>query len=132
MSGTATNGARELAFYYPNPIWLYGNWIKNLVLFFDGIALLVPDYMKERREMQDRPIPERLSPKNGPERWSGKMAVSLVAQRLWGTTKSISLLIAADGKAYSTRNRKTLVLNRWVLPDWESSSENRCSRAMAY
>jgi integrase len=23
-----------------------------------------------------------------------------------------------DGKAYSTRNRKTLVLNRWVLPRW--------------
>jgi integrase len=23
-----------------------------------------------------------------------------------------------DGKAYSTRNRKTLVLNRWVLPHW--------------
>jgi hypothetical protein len=87
MSDTATNGARELAFYYPNPIWSYGNWIKNLVLFFDGIALLVPDYMKERPEMQDRPIPERLSPKNGPERWSGKMAVSLVAQSALGHCK---------------------------------------------
>ncbi len=39
---------RELAFYYPNPMWTHGDWIKNLVLFFDGIALLVPDYMKER------------------------------------------------------------------------------------
>jgi hypothetical protein len=56
MSDTATNRTRELAFYYPNPMWSYGNWIKNLVLFFDGIALLVPDYMKERPEMLDRPI----------------------------------------------------------------------------
>jgi hypothetical protein len=47
---------RELAFYYPNPMWSYGNWIKNLVLFFDGIALLVPDYMKDRPEELDRPI----------------------------------------------------------------------------
>jgi hypothetical protein len=27
-----------------------------------------------------------------------------------------------DGKAYSTRNRKTLVLNRWVLPHWGNLS----------
>lgn len=47
---------RELAFYYPNPIWTYGDWIKNLVLFFDGIALLVPDYMKERPEEIDKPL----------------------------------------------------------------------------
>ena len=47
---------REFAFYYPNPMWAYGDWIKNLVLFFDGIALLVPDYMKELPEEIDRPI----------------------------------------------------------------------------
>jgi hypothetical protein len=47
---------RELAFYYPNPMWSYGNWIKNLVLFFDGIALLVPNYMKRRPEEIDPAI----------------------------------------------------------------------------
>ena len=47
---------REFAFYYPNPIWTYGDWIKNLVLFFDGIALLVPDYMKDRPEQIDEPV----------------------------------------------------------------------------
>ena len=51
-----TGTKRELAFYYPNPMWTYGDWIKNLVLFFDGIALLVPDYMKERPEEIDRSI----------------------------------------------------------------------------
>ena len=51
-----TAETREIAFYYPNPMWVYGDWIKNLVLFFDGIALLVPNYMKERPEEIDRPI----------------------------------------------------------------------------
>ena len=53
MNNTET---RELAFYYPNPIWSNGDWIKNLVLFFDGIALLVPRYMKEQLEEIDGPI----------------------------------------------------------------------------
>lgn len=51
-----TTETRELAFYYPNPMWIYGDWIKNLVLFFDGIALLVPQYMKDRPETLDKPI----------------------------------------------------------------------------
>jgi len=46
----------ELAFYYPNPIWMDGDWVKNLLLFFDGIALLVPSYMKDRIEEFDPAI----------------------------------------------------------------------------
>src|SRR5438309_9689967 len=46
----------ELAFYYPNPIWTNGDWIKNLILFFDGIALLVPKYMKQTIEDVDPAI----------------------------------------------------------------------------
>jgi hypothetical protein len=37
-------------------MWAYGDWIKNLILFFDGIALLVPNYMKERPEELDKAI----------------------------------------------------------------------------
>jgi hypothetical protein len=29
-------------------MWTHGDWVKNLILFFDGIALLVPDYMRDR------------------------------------------------------------------------------------
>lgn len=47
---------REIAFYYPNPMWSYGDWIKNLVLFFDGIGLLVPNYIKQRPEEIDPAI----------------------------------------------------------------------------
>jgi hypothetical protein len=48
--------SRELAFYYPGPVWHSGDWIKNLILFFDGIALLVPDYIKDKPDMVDPAI----------------------------------------------------------------------------
>lgn len=50
----------EIAFYYPGPVWHSGDWIKNLILFFDGIGLLVPTYMKERPEQVDPAIAEAL------------------------------------------------------------------------
>jgi hypothetical protein len=53
---SAKSPTRELAFYYPNPMWHSGDWIKNLILFFDGIALLVPTYMKRRPEEVDPAI----------------------------------------------------------------------------
>lgn len=46
----------EIAFYYPNPMWLSGDWVKSLILFFDGIGLLVPSYMKDRPELVDPAI----------------------------------------------------------------------------
>lgn len=46
----------EIAFYYPNPMWYSGDWVKSLILFFDGIGLLVPTYMKDRPEMADPAI----------------------------------------------------------------------------
>jgi hypothetical protein len=43
----------ELAFYYPGPIWRDTDVMKNMILFFDGIALLVPAYMVDRVELAD-------------------------------------------------------------------------------
>jgi hypothetical protein len=42
------NDRKEIAYYYPDPMWGSGDWIKNLILFFDGIALLVPRYLREK------------------------------------------------------------------------------------
>lgn len=56
MSQTANDPLPEVAFYYPEPFWLDGNWIKNLILFFDGIGLLVPEYMRGRIERNDPAI----------------------------------------------------------------------------
>jgi hypothetical protein len=40
----------EFAFYYPGPMWRFSDYIKTLLLFFDGVALLVPEYMRKRPE----------------------------------------------------------------------------------
>ena len=50
----------EVAFYYPGPIWFSGDRIKSLLLFFDGVALLVPKYMKGRPEQLDPTIAQPL------------------------------------------------------------------------
>ena len=44
----STQMSSEVAFYYPGWLWRSDHAIKNLLLFFDGVALLVPEYMKER------------------------------------------------------------------------------------
>ena len=44
------------AFYYPGVIWRDANWVKSLTLFFDEIALLVPDYMWDRLQLLDPAI----------------------------------------------------------------------------
>lgn len=46
----------ETAFYYPGVIWQSSNWVKSLALFFDQVALLVPDYMRDRPMVLDPAI----------------------------------------------------------------------------
>lgn len=53
MNNTSTVHLPEFAFYYPGHIWGSGEWIKNLILFFDGIALLVPEYKRFEPELLD-------------------------------------------------------------------------------
>jgi hypothetical protein len=48
MNIRANQPLPDVAYYYPNPMWSDGEWVKNLVLFFDGIALLLPESMKDR------------------------------------------------------------------------------------
>jgi hypothetical protein len=86
----------EIAFYYPNPMWRDGDWIKNLVLFFDGVGLLVPEYMKERPEEADPAIvvglkqhgllhiiePERVVDRSATEKLAAAMTDVLVSGAL--------------------------------------------------
>lgn len=37
-------------------MWHSGDWVKSLILFFDGVALLVPEYMKDQVEYADPAI----------------------------------------------------------------------------
>lgn len=36
---------KEIAFYYPGPMWHHDEWIKTMILFFDGIGILLPNYL---------------------------------------------------------------------------------------
>ncbi len=46
---------KDTAYYYPAPYWLAGegDWIKSLLLFFDDVAILLPDYMLGRHRDAD-------------------------------------------------------------------------------
>ena len=46
----------EVAFYYPGQYWRNTDWIKNLILFFDGIAMLIPEYMEDHGSFDDFPV----------------------------------------------------------------------------
>ena len=55
----------EIAYYYPEPYWLTtdGSWIKTLLLFFDGVAILLPEYMVGRHLQADPTLVEPLEDK---------------------------------------------------------------------
>jgi len=44
---------REVAFYYPGHLWHRPEWIKTMLLFFDGVGLLIPEYKQGEPEMVD-------------------------------------------------------------------------------
>ena len=56
MSGVSGKERPELGFYYPGQYWYDADWIKNLVLFFDGVAMLIPKYMADQASFEDYPI----------------------------------------------------------------------------
>lgn len=55
----------ETAYYYPEPYWLVsdGSWVKTLLLFFDEVAILLPDYMVGRHRDADPSLVEPLKGK---------------------------------------------------------------------
>ena len=70
---SASESSLQDVAYLNEPYWgpNLGNWVKSLLLFFDGIALLVPDYMRDRplftdpilaQPLADQGLLHRLSP----------------------------------------------------------------------
>lgn len=51
-----SEGRPEVAFYYPNQYLHDPDWVKNLILFFDGIGMLIPNYMQEHSRLDDLAI----------------------------------------------------------------------------
>ena len=52
----------DIAYYYPAPYWEIGEsaWIKSLLLFFDQVAILLPNYMHGRHQAADPTLVEPL------------------------------------------------------------------------
>ena len=46
----------DVAFYYPGQYWCNTDWAKNVICFFDGIAMLIPEYMEDQLGFDDYPI----------------------------------------------------------------------------
>jgi len=81
----------EVAYYYSEPVWKIGddegNWIKNLILFFDGVALLVPTYIRDKPFERDPAIAGGLAARGllkilEPETFIDTDAVTSLADRL--------------------------------------------------
>ena len=83
----------DTAYYYPAPYWTSqdGGWIKSLLLFFDDIATLLPDYMYGRHIFADpalaAPLEERgllsvLEPKNWIDEEATKQLANIVVEML--------------------------------------------------
>lgn len=81
--------------YYHEPYWGPGDgdWLKTLLLFFDGVALLVPDYMRDRplatdptlaEPLADRGLLHRLSPESLVDRSTAEALTDLLDALLTG------------------------------------------------
>lgn len=59
---TEESAPSEVGYYYPEPYWLTqeGGWIKGLLLFFDQVAILLPEYMRGRHADADPTLVEPL------------------------------------------------------------------------
>ena len=95
----------DTAYYYPAPYWgmSEGDWIKSLLLFFDDVAILLPDYMHGRHTSADpvlaAPLEERgLLRVLEPKEWLDQEMIDLLGEVVIG--------LIADG-AFDELPKKT-------------------------
>ena len=46
----------DVAFYYPGQYMHDLDWVKNIVCFFDGVTMLIPEYMSDHYSLDDHSI----------------------------------------------------------------------------
>ena len=75
------NDRPEVAYYYPAPFWSSheSGWVKSLLLFFDQLAILLPDYMYGQHGIADPSMVEPLEERGllrvlEPDDWIDKEA----------------------------------------------------------
>ncbi len=89
----ALTPTRELAYYYPDPMWRSGDWIKHLVLFFDGVAILLPRYLREKPGRVDPAITAGLEEHGLLEIVEPEVAIDRQPRRNWGAPWTRSSLL---------------------------------------
>ena len=105
----------NVAFYYPGPMWNRSDYIKNLLLFFDGVALLVPEYMRNRPFEMDPAIVSGLEREGllhilEPETLLDRAAAEALATELVNVIASGALddLAALDARPYAELSRSRM------------------------
>ncbi len=85
------NERTDVAYYYPAPYWAVseGGWIKSLLLFFDKVSILLPDYMHGRHHFADpvlaAPLEERgLLEILEPKTWVSKDIANRLSETITG------------------------------------------------
>ncbi len=98
----------DFAFYYPGQHWRDVNWIKNLVCFFDGIAILIPYDMPNPLRCDDDPVTWALEDHKlikviRPEEIIDKKAIEALAETFGKIITSGRLDHLMKGRAKNTR-----------------------------
>lgn len=85
------NERLDVAYYYPAPYWATGEgaWIKSLLLFFDKVSILLPDYMYGRHHVADPVLAEPLEDQGllevlKPETWIDREMAEQLAEAISG------------------------------------------------
>ena len=81
----------DVAYYYPASYWRMGEggWVKSLLLFFDKVAILLPDYMYGRHHSADPVLAEPLEDQGllevlEPKAWIDKDMAKKMAEAVSG------------------------------------------------
>ena len=85
----------DVAYYYPNPYWgiSEGGWVKSLLLFFDKVSILLPDYMYGRHHEADPVLAEPLEDQGlleilEPNKWVDEEMAKSLAEAVSGLLAS--------------------------------------------
>ena len=85
----------DVAYYYPAPYWgiAEGGWVKSLLLFFDKVSILLPDYMYGRHHAADPVLAEPLEDQGllevlEPKMWIDEEMAKSLAEAISGLLAS--------------------------------------------
>ena len=85
------NEGFDVAYYYPAPYWGMGEggWVKSLLLFFDKVSILLPDYMYGRHHVADPVLAEPLEDRGllevlEPNKWVDEEMAKSLAEAVSG------------------------------------------------